>query len=1206
MTFIGLGGEKQIGDYVLNEEIAEGPLAQVYQATHIPTGEKVAVKVFNKIKLNSEPDYYIKTQKEISILKKMFHKNIIKLYEIMETAQRLYLVMEFCDGGDLFNYISNRGHLTEKQSCKFFHEIIEALSYLHSQHIAHRDIKPENLLLNTTGKTISLKLIDFGISNIYKDDYLRSSCGTSAFAPPEMYKGEQYNALLSDVWSAGIVLYAMIFGYLPFCDENEQKNINNIINGIYEIPEDTNEDLRDFLSHIIEIDPKKRFNLEQIKNHKWYNTINDNSRPGIIIDKHKIPIDNRIITVCQAYGYDQEKMIESVSDNSYDNYNSAYYIILNKFIRERYDSVSDLFSQDYLDYINDPKNLIDYSNNIIESKKNNNKKNINNDNNKNKNNEEKMKDNNMINDNKKNNKIIDSEINDNNNNNIEIKNNKDNKDNVNKNDKNNDNNSDNVYNNDNEKSINNSDNEKSINNSNNEKIVNNSDNEKIVKNSDNEKIVNNSYNEKSINNSDNEKSINNNDNNGNNSLNFNSDSEKSDNNEKNDSTEKKDKKEYNNNDISNSNNNFNDNIINDMSNNDNINNKDINDNSEDNDDKKYLLLKDNILFLDDKEEEEKKEDKIESSNVSFENGINNINDLNDKDNLRRNEDEDDYFQIKITFKKSGRRDPTEINEIKKSNDLNDSTEDFQLNLFSETERNHNLRNSNNFNDIQKNDILSSSFSELSQNKNLENTTDNNNIIDSNTNTNNQNKNFCEKTNNTSNKEEDIINKTELMKQEKPKEVKMEITKMCLFIKPENKNKKIKSDKKEISNKNQQKKKDLKNKEMKKKKENKLKETDKKYKKTINNLNNKNNVKNYTIIKNRNASATHRKLPTNNYFDSEKKNNYIKNNSTAKRRKIKDVSFPTLQTNLNKNKINLRKKSNLNIKIEGNKISTSRHMKSKINKIYDNKLNNQYFYNNSIDVMNKYSNRLIRNNNSIFNFSSTSKDKNNKKPNNNISSLKLTNDKPINIKMHLVFKTSKTNLSKTKSCEDNKKFVKKIIFRKILFNSNKSFSKNDTKKKINQSSNKKLNDKSFDSNINININKEKNLKKKNKEWPMHTSKDNNIHPPRIYKGPIDLKRIIASKKSEEIMKELINFLNKNEIHFQWNKNNIYKFFCGKNELDFEIEIFSIYNNNSENKNYKLFYFTYLSKAKKVLATKNYLNTLNKILLDKFQIKNYYNQ
>jgi hypothetical protein len=445
-----------------------------------------------------------------------------------------------------------------------------------------------------------------------------------------------------------------------------------------------------------------------------------------------------------------------------------------------------------------------------------------------------------------------------------------------------------------------------------------------------------------------------------------------------------------------------------------------------------------------------------------------------------------------------------------------------------------------------------------------------------------------------------------MKQEKPKEVKMEITKMFIFIKPENKNKKIKSDKKEISNKNQQKKKEIKNKEMKKKKESKLKEPDKKYKKKINNLNNKNNdnIKNYTIIRNRNASATHRKLPNNNYFDTEKKNNYIKNKSITKRRKIKDVSFQTLQTNLNKNKINLRKKSNLDIKIEGNKISTSRHMKLKNNKIYDNKLNNQYFYNKSIDVMNKYSNRIIKNNNSIFNFSSTSKDKNNIKPNNNNSSFKLLNDKPINMKMHLVFKSSKTNLIKTKSCEDNRKIAKKINFRQMLFNSDKSFSKNNSKKKINQSSNKKLNDKSFESNTN----KEKNSKKRNKEWPMHTAKDakDNIYPPRIYKGPIDLKRIIASNKSEEIMKELIIFLNKNEIHFQWNKNNIYKFFCDKKELDFEIELFSIYNNNNENKNYKLFYFTYLSKAKKVLAIKNYLNTLNKILLDKFQIKNYCNQ
>ena len=365
-----LGVEKKIGDYILSEQISDGAHSQIYQGTHIPTGEKVAIKVLNKSRLKSDSNMFIKAKKEISIFKKMFHKNIIKLYEIMETLERIYLVMEFCDGGDLFNYILSKGHLTERQSCKFFHDIIEALSYLHSQQIAHRDIKLENILIDTLGKSISIKLIDFGISNNYKGDLLKTSCGTSAFAAPEIYKGKKYDGLLCDIWSAGIVLYSMVFGYLPFSDENEQNNINNIVNGKYEIPDEADEDLKDLLSHIIEINPEKRFNLEQIKNHKWYNIVKNKPLPGIIIDKYKIPIDERIVNVCQAYGYDKNKIIESVSENYYDNYNASYYIILGKFIRERYDSISDLFSQEFLDYINDPKNIIPEN----ERKKNNNDK----------------------------------------------------------------------------------------------------------------------------------------------------------------------------------------------------------------------------------------------------------------------------------------------------------------------------------------------------------------------------------------------------------------------------------------------------------------------------------------------------------------------------------------------------------------------------------------------------------------------------------------------------------------------------------------------------------------------------------------------------------------------------------------------------------------------------------------------------------------
>ena len=142
--------------------------------------------------------------------------------------------MEYCDGGELFDYIVSKQHLSEKQACLFFQELIDALTYLHSQNIVHRDVKPENILLENFGKSMTCKLIDFGISRTYTLDKLISTpCGTASYAPPEMHRGEEYYGLLSDVWSAGVLLYAMVFGYLPFCEEDEDTNIDNIIKGNY-------------------------------------------------------------------------------------------------------------------------------------------------------------------------------------------------------------------------------------------------------------------------------------------------------------------------------------------------------------------------------------------------------------------------------------------------------------------------------------------------------------------------------------------------------------------------------------------------------------------------------------------------------------------------------------------------------------------------------------------------------------------------------------------------------------------------------------------------------------------------------------------------------------------------------------------------------------------------------------------------------------
>ena len=352
--------ENPIGDYLLNEEIGSGGFAKVVQGIHIPTGEKVAVKIMDKAQIFSEPLNLNRIQREIAILKIVRHKNIIKLYELMETPNKIYLVMEYCNGGELFDYIVSKQHLTERQACRFFQEIINSIEYLHSLNIVHRDLKPENLLLDKINNKITLKLIDFGISNCYTPEKLLTTpCGTASYAPPEMHKGEEYYGLLSDVWSAGVVLYAMAFGYLPFCEDDEDTNINNIIEGNYEIPEEASPELADLLIHLLDINPLTRYDLEQIKQHPWFNIVKQYKYiPGVIEGYHRIPIDMKIVEACEEYGYDKDKVIESVEKCKYNRNSSVYYILLSKMKREGYHSISDLYSDEFLKYIKDPKNII--------------------------------------------------------------------------------------------------------------------------------------------------------------------------------------------------------------------------------------------------------------------------------------------------------------------------------------------------------------------------------------------------------------------------------------------------------------------------------------------------------------------------------------------------------------------------------------------------------------------------------------------------------------------------------------------------------------------------------------------------------------------------------------------------------------------------------------------------------------------------------
>ena len=354
--------EKQIGNYILQKEIGSGGFAKVFLAIHIPTNSKVAIKILNKILFKNDKINTIRFKKEVQILKKVKHANIARLYEVIETPSKIYLVMEYCPNGELLDYILNHRFLDEITARHFFQQYINALHYLHSQNICHRDIKPENLLLD---RYKNIKLIDFGISTFYnKKNLLSSPCGTIIYAPPEMHLNNKYSGILSDIWNCGIVLYAMVCGYLPFCDENDDINVQNIVKGKYDIPDYLSPSLKDLITHLLEVDPMKRYDLEQIISHQWFNLKKNTLTNGIIVGVNKIPIDNAIVNKClKIYPGKEDIIIKSIENNLFNEYSSTYYIFLNKLSNIGYESVSDLKSKKFYEFINNPENKIYIENN---------------------------------------------------------------------------------------------------------------------------------------------------------------------------------------------------------------------------------------------------------------------------------------------------------------------------------------------------------------------------------------------------------------------------------------------------------------------------------------------------------------------------------------------------------------------------------------------------------------------------------------------------------------------------------------------------------------------------------------------------------------------------------------------------------------------------------------------------------------------------
>jgi serine/threonine protein kinase len=327
--------EKDIGDYTIGKTIGEGTFGKVKLGFHNMTGEKVAIKILEKKRIIDVADIE-RVSREIHILKLIRHPNIVQLYEVLamqiiETPAKLYLIMEYAPSGELFDYIVAQTRIKEKEACKFFQQIVAGIEYIHKLGVVHRDLKPENLLLDHNHQ---IKIVDFGLSNTYRDpELLKTACGSPCYAAPEMIAGKEYVGLKVDVWSAGIILFAMVCGYLPFEDPNTRKLYKKILKGVYQAPKYVSDSVKDLIEKILKTNPDERITIEQIRAHQWFNQVQQDISPGILVGYQNIQVDSQVLSMLSSLKVDADYARKLIEANKHNHISTGYYLLLKKHLR---------------------------------------------------------------------------------------------------------------------------------------------------------------------------------------------------------------------------------------------------------------------------------------------------------------------------------------------------------------------------------------------------------------------------------------------------------------------------------------------------------------------------------------------------------------------------------------------------------------------------------------------------------------------------------------------------------------------------------------------------------------------------------------------------------------------------------------------------------------------------------------------------------
>ncbi|KAL5019676.1 hypothetical protein ScPMuIL_002568 [Solemya velum] len=331
--------EVRVGFYNIERTIGKGNFAVVKLAKHRITKTEVAIKIIDKTRLDASN--LTKIYREVQILKMLNHPNIVKLYQVMETKNMLYLVSEYVPNGEIFDHIAKHGKMEEVVARRKFYQIVLAVEYCHDRNIVHRDLKAENLLLDSN---LNVKIADFGFSNYYKQgDMLATWCGSPPYAAPEVFQGKEYLGPQVDIWSLGVVLYVLVCGALPFEGHNLSTLKDKVVAGRFRIPFFMSTECENLIRKMLVVEPDRRLSIKKIKKSEWFQM-----SPGSFKHTTSLPVqvtipansrigkyNEQILRLMQSLGIDRHKTIEALDKDGYDHYTAIYNLLLDRLKHHR-------------------------------------------------------------------------------------------------------------------------------------------------------------------------------------------------------------------------------------------------------------------------------------------------------------------------------------------------------------------------------------------------------------------------------------------------------------------------------------------------------------------------------------------------------------------------------------------------------------------------------------------------------------------------------------------------------------------------------------------------------------------------------------------------------------------------------------------------------------------------------------------------------